>query len=1845
MLAYLRKHKRAVSFALLLIITQGIFSESAMALTSGPSQPETQQFAPAGMDNLVDPFTGDFSYNIPLMDVGGYPINLNYASGITPDAEASWVGLGWNVNVGAINRSMRGLPDDFQGDEVTKEYNTKPNQTFGVNGKITMEFYGAKLDKLLKALKSKKLSATGSIDLSYNTYNGFALKVGVSPSVNAGSNTKSKFTANLGINASLGSESGLELTPSVGLSHKQAEGDQETTLSSNISFPFNTREGLKGMTLSASATNTKGIEKNAAGDVTNSGNSFGVSGNAFQGFAGTTYTPSIEHNTYNVNASLNIDFAAGSTPAFDGFPVGFGGYYSGEFLKDVARTLPAYGYMYSGMSTSDDRLLDFNREKDGSFNEFTTNLAVTNFTYDVFQVSGQGVGGAYRLYRGDMGSVYDPITSSQGYTPGLGFELGAGAPPSGKLGVDASFNYSQSFSGPWPSYENSIKKFKNESRTSFQNPKKEMAYFKRVGEISAETDPNFVNNIQRGSNAVRVGIAKSNYFVGDGELNNTYVDQNFVSAPIPSANERAERRERSTSFLTLTAKEADKVNILPILNHKYNDFTWNNKTADFRSPNASATDAGYSSTVIGREEGGRKGHHISEVRVTDNSGARYVYGIPAYNTYQEEVTFSVNAGGQSNVQTGLIDYEKNVDDTKDNAKGLDNYYNKVVTPGYAHSYLLTTVLSADYVDRDNIPGPSDGDLGTYTKFNYVRVMEKFKWRTPFSLKGGEGSYSQGMISKDSDDKANYVYGEKEVWYLHSIETRTHVAEFHLKDREDARGVVDRHGKIGSEKQKCIDKIVLYSKPDKLNSAAEPIKTVHFDYDYSLCPNTPNSEGGANHGKLTLKKVWFTYGNSQKGVLNPYIFNYADQNFDGQMDAELNPTYDFKNYDRWGNYKKDNTSGLSNAEFPYSTQDKDEADKNSAVYALSGIQTPTGGNLRVYYESDDYAYVQNRRAMRMFNVLGCSHDVLNNNGNSELFDFGGQKPYLTIDLVDGFKPSGDKNLDFRDKYLSGIEVMFYKFLTTVLVDQNRKEFISGYARINKDQSYVIGTPDANGYYHKAKIKLEYENAGGLAGDVNPVTKAGWMFARMRMSRELMGSADATDGGLEQVLRSLLSSLEAVTRLFTGFSGKMLAEGNSKVFQPSKSFVRLNEPDKIKVGGGHRVKAVVMVDNWGLMKSQKELSQSINTKQTSFYGQKYDYTFKENGKIISAGVASYEPSMGGEENPFKMPVPQKEKVPLAPDKEFYLEEPFGESFFPAPSVGYRKVVVTPIKVVGEYVNVNNLPGNGTGFVEHEFYTALEFPTITRQTKVDIKRHKPNMLLKFMKFDSRDLLTCTQGYYVELNDMHGKQKSNRVYPELTAAALSSGTLPTPISEVEYTYKTNSDGSLSNKVTYVNPDLSIDRTGNKEMGVDEDMVEDQRYFESTTLGGGLQFNLKYVQAAVVPLFIPTAFPDFNSEQTRFRSVVITKVVNKYSILETTTARDNGAAITTKNLAYDAKTGQVLLTETQNEFHDPIYSFTYPGHWSYERMGLAAANEGLAFGSLSSVLSSLKDGDEVLINSSDKVVYVVDNNGVKSLINKKGDAVTLSANSKLRVIRSGARNSATTPVGSIVTLESPIKAGNTSLVFNKVLNAGVNEYKEDWQRFCNCPDFENDPNKTKNPFMLGRRGNIRPLRNWTYLTNRTQTLTNNNLSVRNDGIFADFVPFWAYNTVSGKSYLYPLPTLSSTKWQFITQIEKYNTVGMAIEEQDALHRFSTALYGYGRNLQSAGSNNSQYRETGFDGFEDYDFGDCEDDHMSWRTFKTNVTNTESHTGKKSIKVSQNQSLKINKVIIPCDIDSVMTNQ
>ncbi|MFM2266944.1 MAG: hypothetical protein RL757_385, partial [Bacteroidota bacterium] len=148
-LTYRFRHLVARRLALLLavlMLTETAMPTVAYALTGGPSQPEAHGFQPSGTTDMVDMFTGDFSYNIPLLDVGGYPINLAYRAGSSMDEEASWVGLGWSLNPGAINRDMRGLPDDFKGDEVKKEFNVKDDVTTSFQTTLPIQIFGKKTD-------------------------------------------------------------------------------------------------------------------------------------------------------------------------------------------------------------------------------------------------------------------------------------------------------------------------------------------------------------------------------------------------------------------------------------------------------------------------------------------------------------------------------------------------------------------------------------------------------------------------------------------------------------------------------------------------------------------------------------------------------------------------------------------------------------------------------------------------------------------------------------------------------------------------------------------------------------------------------------------------------------------------------------------------------------------------------------------------------------------------------------------------------------------------------------------------------------------------------------------------------------------------------------------------------------------------------------------------------------------------------------------------------------------------------------------------------------------------------------------------------------------------------------------------------------------------------------------------------------------------------------------------------------------------------------------------------------------------------------------------------------------
>ena len=106
-------------------------------LVEMPKSPEAAAFSKYG-DVPVSYYNGTPNISIPLASLKGrsmeVPIAMTYdASGIRVEQLATWVGLGWNLNVGGmVSREVNGLPDDFV--QASREY--YPFYASGVNSAI-----------------------------------------------------------------------------------------------------------------------------------------------------------------------------------------------------------------------------------------------------------------------------------------------------------------------------------------------------------------------------------------------------------------------------------------------------------------------------------------------------------------------------------------------------------------------------------------------------------------------------------------------------------------------------------------------------------------------------------------------------------------------------------------------------------------------------------------------------------------------------------------------------------------------------------------------------------------------------------------------------------------------------------------------------------------------------------------------------------------------------------------------------------------------------------------------------------------------------------------------------------------------------------------------------------------------------------------------------------------------------------------------------------------------------------------------------------------------------------------------------------------------------------------------------------------------------------------------------------------------------------------------------------------------------------------------------------------------------------------------------------------------------
>lgn len=1603
-------------------------SQSLHALTSGPAQPEAFEFTPAGVSDLVDPFTGDFSYNIPLLDIGGYPINLAYSAGASMDQEATWVGLGWNVNTGAINRSVRGLPDDFNRDTIVSDFNIRENITVSASGSVSLEAIG----------KPLPMFGIGT-EIVYNNYSGLSISTSLTPTFTLAKAGKKKLNLSLGLKSGGG---GLDISPSLNLATVDEKNARATDgkLSLGLGVSYNSRNGLQGMSFGPSLSTgyVKRMGKVKPGESKIKKRSDGLNMGSSMSFAAPSVVPKIQYPFENFSFTFRGSLGAGVFGADADFALS-GGYFNQRLRYHVKRS-PGYGYMNleHGQSNPHARL-DFSRDKDGSYSLSTPYLAQASLSHDIYTIDAQGLGGTFRPFRNDQGFIFDEYESNPSASGALNLELSAGNVVNFGGEFELSMVNAQTKAWSDGNLASPSLRYQRKKRDDLREP----WHFRLSNEMATEIP----NGFMRGAEGYQATYLEN---AGVAELKPLWENGKGGKGPLSNVNQRAIRQTRKTHISYFTVGQVRKM--------------YPHMTVYLHAHMPS--------------------HHIAAIIITNTEGKRYVFGAPAINWQEQQMSFSM---GRTNPNTPLqisangmqVSYTPS-DRSTQNKRGIDHFFDRTTTPAYVYAWQLTEVLSPDYVDITG-NGPSEDDLGTYTKFSYGTLspngrrlpnLQRYKWRTPTSKTPLQAGYAEGLKTDISDDKAHISYGEKDIWYLNSIESKTQVAVFQLSDRADGFGVTGLDGQVGGSPQKKIDRIDLYAKEEytQLGVNAIPLKSVHFKYDYSLCQGTPNNLNIAagTTGKLTLKEVFFTYKQSGRSKFSPYRFTYSS----------VNPDYAQHKTDRWGNYQSVTPPNLSYHDYSYTHQDKTVKDQDAHAWNLIEVRTPAGGKIQVEYASDSYSYVQDKQASRMFMVKGFSSDVQQptQGVSNSLQTFNSTRLLMHLDLaqeaISGTLSQSQANDIFWNRFVKGwqqlpkgpTEHLYFRFLINVGPAISPKyEYVSGYVELDLGYTPAFFGVYKHGssQYNRAWLKVKSVNIDSPLATMNPFGKAAIQFSRINTPRYAFNQPDPSDPAPVAMIKILMNAniLNSLLLFFQGPNGSLFNQGFGNRIVPDQSWVRLFKPNGGKLGGGHRVAKVTISDDWAQMEPAENM--------TSMYGQVYQYQ-QEDGTC--SGVAAWEPSVGADENTHRVPIFYAKENLLAPDEKFYLEEPLFESQFPGPQVGYERVVVKSLPHA--QVNVN-----ATGHVVHTFYTAKDFPTRVQAVKSQPRRSKITPLFSLLFAYSQDYISDSQGFYVELNDMHGKPKSTFAYPEGSS---------TPITGTTYHYQTNPNGTLNSMVNVFN---EYGMENQQEIGVDVDVLHDFREHNTQAQSVSMPLNLAFFTLAIFPILIPTAVPKVSVENTRFRLSSSNKIVRRAGILHRTESFDLGAKVNSVQEGYDARTGDVLLTRVNNEFQDSRYSAQIPAYWAYPRMGFISENWGYTFSvhghnlaplnwdySTGKILSTahqrLIAGDEISMpfplndphmisaggstNAHTFRLWVSqDASGDKYLIDAAGRPFTFSNHSfaaftgvrQMQVIRSGNRNYPVSPIQSIETMQRPVVGGNLAFTSAMgVLSASGMEFDEFWK-------------------------------------------------------------------------------------------------------------------------------------------------------------------------------------------------------
>lgn len=1870
---------------LLIVFLLSLFNPTiSWALSTGPGQPELQGFSPISLDNMVNLSTGDFSYNLPVMTVpgpgGGYPINLSYSAQPGMEQVSSWVGLGWSLNPGVVNREVRGLPDDFAGQDVKKIKSTKPNRTIAINiSAKEIEALGLELNKI-KWPNDAKLG--GNINLSYNNYRGFSIQGGLGFSEVESNESKGSGTPLLTAKIDESGESVLTLSFLDKILNAESRKQfYKSITSENIDYgKFYTKTGLNLAANSAFGFSTARSTRNLSFD------------HPFSNFS----------STMNIKGGLTI-FSVTADIEFDVF-------YSRQEIKRKIVSLPSFGYLFHDLNylRSEGGLTDFTRENQAILSPEISTIPIPNFTYDVFHVSGQGLSGKVRAYRNEVAKLSEPESVSKSGDLGFGAELN-GNINEVKVGVNPRGSYSITLSGDWSDQASSIRSYYSRAKSIEEDvPGSESTYFKFAGELTATTNE---SGIHADHSLGRFKLSTA--FSGTNSV--PVLNNSLTSRGVKSLNStygfRNSRVRRAKLFHTFSELEANDY-------YPWNRQVYNLGNSQWENVDRNTNELLPESSLIG------------EVRVTTQNGSQYIYGIPAKNKIQRQTTFSKSKSDA--VEGALSDIPKVIsydatDNSIHNDEGDEELYSSTETPEHAHSFLLTEIISEDYVDVSE-DGPSPDDLGSYTAFEYS-VVKNFKSKSPIS----GANYAAGDFSNTADDKASFTFFKKDIYYLKHVKTKTHIAVFKL----DATGRSDKFGVSGENDNAVsgkdsyrLERIDLYNleEYEASPSTAVPIKTVHFTMDYSLCKNQ-------GQGKLTLKKVWFSAGDElTKASLSPYEFSY------GANGSRFNPNYNNQAVDRWGSYQRNGDNSFeSNVVYPYVQQENRAlADSNAAAWSLQEIKLPTGGKIKVSYEADDYAWVQDKSAMQMYRIKGFANSAT----GSTVKELDDSNIWMVVEL-----PNSIATDDFSKAkaYFNGITETYFKAFvklkkfptaadkpdaSSLFNNSNVAwDYVNGYLKLNPSTAVPYG--GSGGTTNQVVVKVE------KIGGTHPIKKAAWInlnLNRNDLISEYSFSFDGLNNLTQGTLKSITGLLENMLKSAQdeAFFLKADALGWGDKIETSPvlpaSIVRLNSIGT-KIGGGHRVSKLEISDEWAAMGGAESYT----------YGQEYIYN-DPNGN--SYGVAQYEPIVGGEENPFRLPELYGNGdfniARLFQDDYLSVEQPLGEAFYPSATVVYEKVQVR--NLANQIVTTS-----GAGIQVHEFYTAKDYPVLTEKSDLQkVNTENAKKIFSFVGGKNYFEPGFSQGFKVELNDMHGKSKRTATY-----AAGADIEREAPSQEKLYYYHSKNGYNAQKRNVLDNQVRVFYGDGYSEydeIGVEQDTYFDLKETRTQSIAGSINPNLSTV-VIIIPIPLPSAVPNIDYNYSATRWVSMTKVVERTGVLEKVVTRRDGAEVTEEYLGFDFDTGQPVIASSTTPFNDKTYTYNQLAKWHYQDLGGKYQNIGLSFkgAQLDDFQQFLHSGDVLMDHEGSKVWVVIDGANV-NFYDKNGNAQTLTNGDTYTLVDSGYSNRLAEAVGAIQTIGNPIdqlnenfalfKSYNQSSISNRntvhvkncedntlvtlpvstsIMDAdgqcplGGNCFNDSiikisFEQFNNAvflgsctPDvmeviFPYDGVLT-NPYVLdlyflwgdkvlgvepgGKKhyGIIREdgipwtgsqgigecfdfclegilnssftaysdtLRTFEDYNGTTTGIANNPYYWNARGIFqaskSMFFPT-ARSQASSGGYDFATniaadgeyerfgrigPELENQNWKEANNIQKIDHNGMVVEQNNALNIPSSALYGYNRTLSIAAAQNAVYSEIAFDGFEEHADttyeSDKKDNHIN---FGANVSIvSDGHTGSFGLKLN-----------------------